>query len=230
MKHYMAGFPHLKGIHYLSVKALLSIPFTLYFYLLYNKRRSCIKATTGDTTFYLILLLVITIYFVLPISKAPANTLSFTSNYAIAISTLLLVALEEYIFRGYLLNQLQEKFSANKAQIYSSATFAIAHIGNIITHQQAFTAINQILIAFGYGMVLSSLYIRYKSITICIILHFCINFLQEVVIADKKLTHPTFLVDNINLDIGFEIIFPIIVSAFLTLVSISILNSPHKST
>jgi len=230
VKYALIGTTLDSGIYYIFAKALLSLPFTVYFYKLYRKIK--LKHTIIDssyTRYYILLLSVLLFYFVLPLRTIPRIEPSLSGAYITAFSTLALVSLEEYIFRGYLLNHLRKKYPVKKAQAYSSLIFALAHIGNILSYPQVFITINQIIIAFGYGMVLSSVYIKHRSVLLCIAIHFCVNYLQELMLTGRPIRQATLVFNEISFDLGPEILFSVCVSGILVWLSTTIFGHELKS-
>ncbi len=91
---------------------------------------------------------------------------------------------EELLFRVFLFNGIiKSKLSSKKNEIlvksilWTSLLFGIAHISNLLNpNYHIYSVISQIIIAFGLGLLFQSLYIRFKNISILIILHSIINY------------------------------------------------------
>ncbi len=82
---------------------------------------------------------------------------------------------EEFLCRGWLLNEFLERFSSNKKEIItsivlSSLVFGVMHITNLY-NQSLFETILQIINATTLGVLLSSLYFKTKNIWAVIFLH-----------------------------------------------------------
>ena len=93
--------------------------------------------------------------------------------------------MEEFLFRvyvfGFLLQYGKERNYKNpipRALILSSLLFGVAHIFNVFRDDiEVYSVINQVILAFGLGMLFQSLLIRFKSILIPIVIHSIINYL-----------------------------------------------------
>lgn len=89
---------------------------------------------------------------------------------------------EEFLCRGWLLNEFIERFGKNKNGIIysifiSSLIFGFMHITNIITAGQSVTfTLVQIIMAVFMGLGLGSIYLKTKNIWTVVILHALYDF------------------------------------------------------
>lgn len=96
---------------------------------------------------------------------------------------------EEFLCRGWLLNEFLEKYGRTRKQVIvsiflSALIFGLMHISNIwIGGQSVFTTIMQIIQATAIGMLFGGIYFRTKNIWAVVFLHgfydFCV-FLSSV--------------------------------------------------
>ncbi len=84
---------------------------------------------------------------------------------------------EEVIFRGFLFKALY-KDNKKAAVIVSSVTFGIGHIVNLLNGADLVPTIVQILHAALIGYIFTLIFIRTKSILLCIVIHSLINMLD----------------------------------------------------
>ncbi len=84
------------------------------------------------------------------------------SLFTVAIAAPLL---EEFIFRGVVLDGFLKRYSPTKAIIWSSILFGIAHLNPW-----------QFISAFAIGCVMGWVYYRTKNLWLCIFMHFVNNF------------------------------------------------------
>lgn len=104
-------------------------------------------------------------------------SLSFQLIALFFISNLLVAILEEFLFRKLILNILLSKRSLILSLVISSLMFSLVHIINIQQIEyDVFSIINQIILAFGLGFLLATLYYSTKTILVPIIIHTFINF------------------------------------------------------
>ncbi len=88
---------------------------------------------------------------------------------------------EEFIFRGWILNEFLENYGDNRKQvitsiILSSIIFGIVHISNVSNSQDLLSTLTQIINATGVGILLSCIYFRTKNIWSIIFLHAFYDF------------------------------------------------------
>ncbi len=127
------------------------------------------------------------------------------ANLENVIGVFLLCALvgitEEFLCRGWVLNEFLERFGDNKKNIItsialSSIIFGVMHITNVLsTSQNLFETILQIINAAAIGFLLGSLYYKTKNIWSVIILHAFYDFALMIgeinIIKDCTYGNPT---------------------------------------
>lgn len=95
----------------------------------------------------------------------------------LVIGCLLVGICEEFLCRGWLLNEFLERFGDTKKGIWysiiiSGIIFGLMHLGNIFTvHQGVITTIMQVINAMGSGILFGLIYYKTKNIWSVIILH-----------------------------------------------------------
>lgn len=91
---------------------------------------------------------------------------------AIAFISICIIApiFEEIIYRGIILEQLHKRYGATKAIIISALIFGLIHAN-----------IHQGVNAFFIGLILGYIYIKTKSLLLCMFWHFSNNFLVFIV-------------------------------------------------
>lgn len=139
----------------------------------------------------------------------------------------ILVSFEEITFRDCLIKELAKNSNLFKTQIYSSLVFGLAHCANILYTASVLQTVNQVIIAFGFGMIFSSLYIRYQMINIPILLHFLVNFMSELIGLYSSFQEPSFNFLRNPIQVGPQVILPVLVCIMLFLASQLVL--PRKS-
>lgn len=94
------------------------------------------------------------------------------------LSTMLIGLFEELFFRVFVFNYLQKLgFDLIKSVMIAAIVFASAHLGNLFNSNfSLFSAIIQIIFAFGIGCIFHLFYIRTKSLFLVIFLHGILNF------------------------------------------------------
>ncbi len=95
---------------------------------------------------------------------------SFSTDLGLILYTCIYSPLlEEVLFRGIILNSFIKKYSSSIALIFSSLVFAIAHLNFI-----------QGINAFFLALILGYIYLKTKSLYLCITLHFFNNILASI--------------------------------------------------
>lgn len=115
---------------------------------------------------------------------------SFQVNFTLIVNILVIfiIALqEELIFRGFLINSLELRFSTATSVLLSSVIFASLHIFN--TNFTYISAIN----TFLAGLLLGLLYVKSSTLWLPVFFHFFWNFLQPVMLNSP--------ISGINFDI-----------------------------
>ena len=122
--------------------------------------------------------------------------IDFTVN-SILLSCIYAPFIEELMYRGFILNGMIKKYPPHIALFFSSAIFGIMHLS-------FFQSIN----AFLIGMIIGYLFIKTKSLYLCIFIHFCNNFIVmylPTVFFDSFIT--TFIYSVFNLILGSSLIW-----------------------
>lgn len=104
---------------------------------------------------------------------------SFQVNFTLIVNILVIfiIALqEELIFRGFLINSLELRFSTATSVLLSSVIFASLHIFN--TNFTYISAIN----TFLAGLLLGLLYVKSSTLWLPVFFHFFWNLLQPVML------------------------------------------------
>lgn len=104
----------------------------------------------------------------------------------IIIYYLLGVILEEFLFRFFIQNSLNN-VSSVKRIFGSAAIFALFHLINIVNISQVSQLISvliQVVYAFGLGLLLALIYEYTYSLPVCIIFHFLFNFFNTVMVEN----------------------------------------------
>lgn len=102
-------------------------------------------------------------------------------NETIQISSLVYVcitgpAMEEFVFRGVILAGLLKKYSVKKSIVISALLFGIIHLNGI-----------QVINAFFLGIFIGYIYVKTKSIYLCMYFHILFNALEFIFIYLPKI-------------------------------------------
>lgn len=92
-------------------------------------------------------------------------------------------AMEELVFRGVVLGGLLKMYSAKKSIIISSILFGISHLNGI-----------QFINAFMLGVFMGYIYVKIKSIYLCMYSHVLFNSIGFVIIYLPKIQNLTIIV------------------------------------
>ncbi len=92
------------------------------------------------------------------------------------LGCLLVGICEEFLCRGWLLNEFLERYGDTRKGIWysiiiSGAIFGLMHFGNIFAGQAVSTTITQVITATGTGIIFGLIYYKTKNIWSVIILH-----------------------------------------------------------
>lgn len=204
------------AIAFYCLKVAFLVPAFFYFY---QKGYLSNNQSTRFNKFSKILFIVWTLYyFVLPFWH-----IEITPNIQIFVLTLLYttftVTFEEIVFRVIPFKTKEINPISNFRIIKYALLFAVAHAANILYTGSLIVTFIQVIIAFGYGAILSVGYLRTNSILYIIALHLFVNFPQEYVIISGSL-YPS-ITSNIKVNqISIEpLIFSGIFSYVLWLIS-----------
>ena len=94
--------------------------------------------------------------------------------------------LEEMIFRGFLF-KMMEKNNVKSAIIFSSITFGIGHIVNLLNGADLLPTLMQVCYAIAIGYMLVMIFYKSKSIIPCIIFHGVFNSLSVFATGDSSI-------------------------------------------
>lgn len=102
-------------------------------------------------------------------------------NLYFLLSCLFVAIFEELLFRVWLFESIyeayKEKYSLFKIILLSSLLFGISHFVNFFNADyDRLSVINQMIFAFGVGLLLQSIYIRLRSVIPSILIHTIINY------------------------------------------------------
>ncbi len=120
--------------------------------------------------------------FVFTFNVLNLKAVSFQSVIGLLVLCALIGVTEEFLCRGWLLNEFLERFGDNKRNIItsialSSVIFGLMHITNVVvTSQTMFETSLQIINAITFGFLLGSVYYKTKNIWSVIILHAFYDF------------------------------------------------------
>ena len=118
--------------------------------------------------------------------------------------------LEEVLFRGIILNSFIKKYSSSIALIFSSLVFAIAHLNFI-----------QGINAFFLALILGYIYLKTKSLYLCIALHFFNNILASIM--------PSFIFSSLSESL-FYILVNLLAGILFMYFAYKKLNLPNRET
>lgn len=177
------------------------------------------------------LLLIAAIYLILNIVVIIINGSEFNIPTILNLATycLLIGVVEEFLCRGWLLNEFLERFSNNKKNIIlsiilSSIVFGFIHIFNIMAGQSLTDTIAQVIHATFLGIAFSLIYYKTKNIWSVVLIHgiwdFCLMLGESTNFVDCV---PGTATNSI-------ILYSIICSVILVIASSSICYWLYKHT
>lgn len=107
---------------------------------------------------------------------APSH--DFYDNFLFLTFCLTVGIFEELFFRVFVYNYfIDSENSTIKAILKASVIFGLVHLNNFFTQEPyILSVVNQVIFAFGIGILFQALYIRFQSITLVIMLHSLINY------------------------------------------------------
>lgn len=112
--------------------------------------------------------------------------------------------IEEMMYRGIVLNGLLKKYSVKIALFSSSLIFGLMHFSFL-----------QGINAFLIGLIIGYVFIKTKSLYLCIFIHFCNNFIVMYL--------PTLSFDSLFMSILYDI-FNVLLGIFLIVLSLKKMN------
>ena len=104
------------------------------------------------------------------------GNVSLHALFNVLVGALLVGVCEEFLCRGWLLNEFLERYGDTKKGVWysiiiSGIIFGLIHLGNFFAGQDLVSTITQILNASATGIVLGLIYYKTKNIWSVIILH-----------------------------------------------------------
>lgn len=123
---------------------------------------------------------------------------------SIFLSCIYAPLIEEMMYRGIILNGLLKKYSVKTALFFSALIFGLMHFSFL-------KAIN----AFLIGLIIGYVFIKTKSLYLCIFIHFCNNFIVMYL--------PTLTFDSLSMNLFYDI-FNIFLGVFLISLSLKKMN------
>ena len=189
-------------------------------------RRLKISAPSRPISNYKLLLITsiwLAYFFIIPSLNSSLNW-SFNEVVYGIIFTIVLVLYEELVFRVLPFKNNNDNQNTIVKHYNYAAIFAIAHVTNFLYTGNLQTTINQLLIAFGLGLILSAIFIRSKNIVLIVSLHFFVNVGQEynLIMSNHKLFFSAF--NKIDLALNVSTIFAFAYTLLLILISEGILS------
>ncbi len=158
-----------------AVLAVLVLIVMLLFknsYVFTQKRE---KVSTG--LFYGLFYIIGSILFIILFGFAGKGFTGGLSLVNLVIGSFLVGVCEEFLCRGWLLNEFLERYGDSKKGIWysiiiSATIFGLMHLGNIFSiGQGVYTTISQVLNALGIGIVFGVIYYKTKNIWSVVLLH-----------------------------------------------------------
>lgn len=140
-------------------------------------------------------LLIATLNFLLGNFKLNLDSFAINTTLIVNLIIIFLIALqEELVFRGFLINSIELRFTSATAIVFSSLFFSLMHLLN--ANYSILSAIN----TFIAGLLLGLLYVQSRSIWLPVLFHFFWNALQPIflnsAISGIKFEMNLFLIDN----------------------------------
>lgn len=138
----------------------------------FTQKKESIKTGLFYGIFYLIGAVLFTVLFGLGlIGKVSLNAL-----FNVFIGALLVGVCEEFLCRGWLLNEFLERYGDTKKGVWysiiiSGVIFGLIHLGNFFNGQDLVSTVTQILNASATGIILGLIYYKTKNIWSVIVLH-----------------------------------------------------------
>ncbi len=139
---------------------------------------------------------------------------SVTESVLCVLSMFLVGFLEEIIFRGLLFNAMKTS-SIKWAVIVSSVTFGIGHIINLFNGSNADLIPNllQVVYATTAGFMFVTIYLKSKSLIVCIVSHGLFNALS---------VFSTSVLQDFNMQIITAVVLTIVTGAYAVYLALSI--------
>lgn len=165
-------FPYGTSVISQAILAILVLIVLLIFKngYIFNEKKESLK--TG--LFYGLFFLVTSAIFILIYSSGFKNVFAVLNLFLLS---LLVGISEEFLCRGFLLNEFLERYGNTKKGIWfsiivSSIIFGLMHFSNIFTNNQpVFMTITQVINAIAIGLLFALIYYKTKNIWTVVILH-----------------------------------------------------------
>ncbi len=139
------------------------------------------------------------------------------------VTTFIMVTIEELIFRGITFSHISEQSLIRRKQYTSSLYFAVLHAFNLLYTGQLGETLSQIIMAFGMGMFLSSVYLRYGHIIYPIALHFMVNIVTEYKLLLSRPPIRMSALADYHLVVDERVLFSLVAAAGMTGMAYAIL-------
>lgn len=181
----------------------------------------CLKMDFGkfDRRFWIIFLL--PCYNILEWIIAGKGFTNASIESVYIISLVLAAFIEEFIFRkwlfGILLHIMQLKLL--HSMLVTNAVFATYHLCNIFSYASVTYGIIQGIVAFSFGMAMSTIYRERSNLTICILAHLLVNISSILNVATD--------ISGKYVLQGYQIIVLCIISCMYLFYSMRSLKSVH---
>ncbi len=197
-----------------GLKFLLLLPACIYLY-----RRIKLPRVNATRTFDSKLPLLLTVWFLYFVGiHVFVEDISFDLGllaYCV-VTTLIMVTIEELIFRGITFSNISEQTSIRRNQYTSSLYFAVLHAFNLLYTGHLGETLSQIIMAFGMGMFLSSVYLRYGRIVYPIALHFMVNIVPEYKLLLSRPPIRMSALADYHLIVDERVLFSLVAAAGMT--------------
>ncbi len=151
------------------------------------------------------------------------NPLDIYAVFNLALYCLFIGIVEEFLCRGWLLNEFLERYSRNRKEIllsilFSSLIFGVVHFLNIGDTQGFFETLVQVMNAAAGGIFLAFVYYKTKNIWVVVASHaiwdFSLFLSQVNSIGDCLAGKPTSLSITMNIIQGIFLIFAYLVFSY----------------
>ena len=138
----------------------------------FTQKKEPIKVGLFYGRFYIIGIIFFSVIF----GMGLIGSVSIKSLFNVFVGALLVGVCEEFLCRGWLLNEFLERYGDTKKGVWysiiiSGIIFGLIHLGNFFVGQDLVSTITQILNASVVGIVLGLIYYKTKNIWSVIVLH-----------------------------------------------------------
>ncbi|NJB84714.1 membrane protease YdiL (CAAX protease family) [Lewinella marina] len=160
-----------------AIAKILFLSPAIYMLCRNNNFKSTSAFASSDVKLAVIYFMFLTLFIVIALIKIEFDWRLSLLILAI-IGTLIFVSFEELVFRGLPFSSLPE-YGLRLYQHKYAILFGAAHFGNLLYNGNLMLAMNQVIIAYGLGMILSAVYLKYGSLLHVVALHFIVNITKE---------------------------------------------------